>query len=373
MIRQPNLSRVPLRFWAWLWLCLALAASAGCAADTSPSEATMPTRSAQTPALTTPIPSPAPANAAAPPTPVPPATATPVPTAAPELSTVVPTSTTSAPTAQPPTTAAPTLLPTATVSVGPWSLTTVGYSVNGYPIEAYRMGDGPQHLMVVGGIHGGYEWNSITLAYELLDHFAAQPELVPGAVTLTIIPSANPDGQFLVTGTTGRFPTAGLPGDAIGGRFNGNFVDLNRNWDCEWSPVAYWRNEEISGGTSVFSEPETQALKQFFEAEQPAAVIFLHSAFNAVFAAGCGQTHQPSYALGEIYANAAGYPLYEQFFSYPITGDVGDWLTTVGIPSITIELKNHFDTDWEQNRRGMLAVLEYYEQQAAGFPLENQE
>ena len=372
MIRQLSESRMPVRFWACVWLCLTLLVGAGCAADTSPTEATMPTRSVQTPALTTPVPSPELTNAAAPPTPVPPATSTPVPTAAPELSTVVTTSTINATMAPSPTAAALTPVPSVAAGVGPWSLTTVGYSVNGYPIEAYRIGEGARHLMVVGGIHGGYEWNSITLAYELFDYFTAQPEMIPDAVTLTIIPSANPDGQVLVAGQAGR-PPAGLPGDAIGGRFNGNFVDLNRNWDCEWSPVAYWRNEEISGGASVFSEPETQALKQFFETERPAAVIFLHSAFDAVFAAGCGETHQPSYALGEVYSKAAGYPLYEQFFSYPITGDVGDWLTTVGIPSITVELKNHFDTDWEQNRRGILAVLDYYEQAAAGFPVENQQ
>src|SRR3972149_1443892 len=51
----------------------------------------------------------------------------------------------------------------------------IGMSVSGRKIEAYTVGNGPQHIVFVGGIHGGYEWNSVLLAYTFLDYIAANP------------------------------------------------------------------------------------------------------------------------------------------------------------------------------------------------------
>ena len=35
----------------------------------------------------------------------------------------------------------------------------IGSSVQGRKIESYTYGGGAKHLVFVGGIHGGYEWN----------------------------------------------------------------------------------------------------------------------------------------------------------------------------------------------------------------------
>jgi hypothetical protein len=216
-------------------------------------------------------------------------------------------------------------------------------------------------------MHGGYEWNSVLLAYEALDYFLAQPELVPPNVTLHIIPSANPDGQRLVTGSTGRFSPAEVVFNTLPGRFNGRGVDLNRNWDCVWQAQARWRDEVVSGGDAPFSEPEARALRDYLlryddvaddkgEGETT-AVVFWHSAANAIFTAHCHEPHPPSLQLGELYSIASGYPLRTSFTAYPLTGDASNWLATQDIPSITIELATHSLTDWEMNRRGMLAIL----------------
>ena len=181
-------------------------------------------------------------------------------------------------------------------------------------------------------MHGGYEWNSILLAYWTIDYFKVHPEQIPDGVSLTIIPSANLDGQEHVTGTEGSFTSADVITDTFPGRFNGNGVDLNRNWDCQWEPTALWRNEPVNPGESAFSEPETLALSNFFLERQPAVVIFLHSAANGVFASGCPETDARSFELAQVYGEAAGYRVYDSFSAYPITGDAGDWLTTVGIP-----------------------------------------
>jgi hypothetical protein len=213
---------------------------------------------------------------------------------------------------------------------------------------------------VVGGIHGGYEWNTILLAYEMIDYFQTHPESIPDSISLIIIPSANPDGQVLVTGKEDRFTAADVAENSTPGRFNANNVDLNRNWDCQWEPVGQWRSQQVSGGSAPFSEPESVVFRDYFLSQQPQAVIFLHSAANGVFAAGCPDTHLDSMLLAQAYGAATGYPVFEQFLSYPITGDAGDWLTTQGIASITVELVSHQAIEWPKNLAGMLAVLDYY-------------
>jgi predicted deacylase len=241
------------------------------------------------------------------------------------------------------------------------SRTIIGYSVQQRPIVSYRLGTGPVSVVFIGGIHGGYEWNTIILAYEALDYLMDNLELIPDSVTVYIIPSANPDGQFLTTGKVGRFMASDVSGDTFSGRFNANGVDLNRNWDCDWSSVAYWRQEQINSGPYPFSEPENLILREYLLAIDPAAVVFWHSAANAVFAAGCSELYPPSRQLAQIYGRAANYPVRNEFTSYAITGDATNWLATRNIPAISVELINRFDTDWAQNRAGVLALLNFFD------------
>ncbi|MBP6806226.1 MAG: hypothetical protein KA362_19090 [Chloroflexi bacterium] len=256
----------------------------------------------------------------------------------------------------------PTDTPPATATTPANALTqTVGLSSQGRPIVDYQFKNGPDQVVFVGGIHGGYEWNTILLAYEAIAYFQANIDQIPDSITLHIIPSANPDGQFLVTGSEGWFAPTDVISDTVPGRFNGSDVDLNRNWDCNWQASGLWRDQWVSGGERPFSEPETAALSSYLVGLEPKAVIFWHSALNGVFAAGCPETHQPSYALATVYGLAGGYPIYEAFTSYPVTGDASDWLTTQGITSMAVELTNHSATDWPQNLKGILAVLDYYE------------
>ncbi|MBU0801442.1 MAG: hypothetical protein KKA05_10645, partial [Alphaproteobacteria bacterium] len=70
----------------------------------------------------------------------------------------------------------------------------VGTSVQGRDITAYHYGTGDTNLLFVGGIHGGYEWNSVLLAYRFMDYLEANPDAIPDSLRITIVPSANPDG-----------------------------------------------------------------------------------------------------------------------------------------------------------------------------------
>ena len=275
----------------------------------------------------------------------------------------------------PTTTTVPLSTATATVEqllVGPSEIvqpSLITYSAGGRPITGYRLGAGATSVVVIGGIHGGYEWNAILLAERLLEHFMENPDQIPAGVNLTLIPNANPDGLFAVAGTDGPFAPADIAADSVTGRFNANGVDLNRNWDCQWTATAQWRDRQVSGGPFVFSEPETRGLRDYLLSLDPIVVIFLHSAANAVFIAGCGEPHQPSYEPAYIYGQAAGYPVREYFDLYPITGDAGDWLTTQGIASFSVELVSHESLDLEQNLAGLGALLAYYGRPPATGPV----
>lgn len=320
-----------------------------------PSGGTPALSEAETAVLPTILPTAAVPTATLPPAPV---TATPPPTVQPSATPVLPAVKASAPTE----TAVPLPSPASATPTSGYTTHIIGYSAAQRPLIDYQFGNGPTHIIFIGGIHGGYEWNTILLAYDMIDTFAADPGIVPPEITLHIIPTANPDGQFLVTGIEGRFSMLDVAADSLPGRVNGRGVDLNRNWDCNWTANALWRDQPTNGGAKAFSEPETMALRDFLLELNPAAVIFWHSAANGIFAAGCPDIYQPSLNLAGIYGRAAGYPIYETFTSYQVTGDAGDWLSLQGIPAITVELLNHESTDWSKNWAGVTAVLRQFNQ-----------
>ncbi|MBZ0275607.1 MAG: DUF2817 domain-containing protein, partial [Anaerolineae bacterium] len=217
----------------------------------------------------------------------------------------------------------------------------VGRSVQGRDILGWRFGQGGKVLLLVGGIHGGFEGNTVMLINQLIEHYQTAPaDILPG-ITLLLIPSANPDGLTL--------------GRQAEGRFNANRVDLNRNWGCEWSPDAVWRDQQVDPGPHAFSEPETQALAAFIRQMQPSAAVFYHAAAEGVFAGECEGGHG-SDQLATVIGEAAGYPYGEDFSAYPVSGTASSWIDGQGIPSVDLELSTTRSSEFDRNLRGIQAV-----------------
>lgn len=272
-----------------------------------------------------------------------------------------------------PTPPAPTVIsPTASTStplevpsVATSSSAIIGESVQGRPITAHSFGTGDTDILFVGGIHGGYEWNSIVLAYDMIDQLHATPEVIPPALTIHIIPNLNPDGLAIATDLEGRIRVADIPNTDMHqtglGRFNANNVDLNRNFDCKWQPESTWRGRLVSAGTGPFSEPEAIALRDYVLTTQPVAVAFWHSQANTVYASECESGVLPeTIALMNTYASAANYNAVASFDAYPVSGDAEGWLASIGIPAITVELEGRLTPEWERNWAGVLAILDRY-------------
>lgn len=131
---------------------------------------------------------------------------------------------------------------------------TIGQSVQGRDIKAFRLGDATARTTVVliGVMHGSERAPARTLR-TLRDGNRA----VAG-VNLWIIPALNPDGA------------------AIGRRANARGVDLNRNFPHSW------RRGVAGAGPQAASEPETRAALRFLKRIDPDVVVSLHQPFAAV-------------------------------------------------------------------------------------------
>lgn len=240
----------------------------------------------------------------------------------------------------------------------------IGASVEGREITAYNYGEGDTELLFVGGIHGGYSWNTSLVAYQMMEYLEENPEVIPDNIRVSVIPVLNPDGLNKVVGTTGRFSSADVSAsleESIPGRFNAHNVDLNRNFDCDWQSNGVWQSKTVSGGDEAFSEPESKAFKNYIETHDPKAVIVWYSSAGGVFASNCHNgVSAETQTLTNTYAQASGYKAYESFDFYKITGDMVNWLAKNNIPAISVLLTNHTDTEWNKNKAGIDAVLQQY-------------
>jgi hypothetical protein len=226
----------------------------------------------------------------------------------------------------------------------------IGFSLAGRPIEAYTFGDGENQYLIVAGIHGGYEWNTIALANELIEHINDNPDVIPDDVTLYIIRNMNPDGE--------------MRSHDVDGRVNNNGVDLNRNfpsenWTAEWDRDGCWIYRPTTGGTYGGSEPETRTVMSFIASRQIQAMISYHSAALGVFPGG-DPWEPDSKRLAGILAKATGYPYPPIDTGCYYTGTLADWAVEHGVgAAVDMELRNHRDTDFEENLKALEALLNF--------------
>jgi len=226
--------------------------------------------------------------------------------------------------------------------------TIIGLSVSGRPIEVFTFGRGERQRMIVAGIHGGYEWNTIALADELISYLDAHPEDIPSDLTLYILRNLNPDGD--------------ARGHDRNGRANDRGVDLNRNfpvnWQADWPRDGCWKDPPVTGGESPASESETRALVKFIETHQIDALISYHSAALGVFPGGT-PWDEDSIRLAKEIAKLTTYPYPPLDTGCLYTGTLADYAVSMGAAAVDLELSNHRDTDFEMNLEVLLMFMNW--------------
>jgi hypothetical protein len=239
----------------------------------------------------------------------------------------------------------------------------IGRSVEDRPISVEIIGDGPLDVIIVGGIHGGYEANSIALARRFTQYYREDRSRLPERFTLHIIDNMNPDGLHIITGGVPLEEFDFRSVDTRPGRFNANGVDLNRNWDGNWQPQSTWRNTIVDTGTGPFSEPETRAVRDYFREVDPVASVFYQSAGAFLWYTGAEEGWEPALELAEAYGTASGYrvirpePRQSEDEEDDITGSADDYFYEIGHRNVTVELTTHYVIEWDRNLAGFQALL----------------
>lgn len=232
--------------------------------------------------------------------------------------------------------------------IGPIGEEIIGQSVAGRPLVAHRFGTGEHQRLIVAGIHGGYEWNTIALAEDLIRFLSENPDLVPPDVTLYIVPALNPDGEARSHGYEGRA--------------NENGVDLNRNfpsnWAADWDKAGCWDHLPISSGTGPWSEPESRAISRFILREHIEALISYHSAALGIFSGG-RPSDEGSIRLAETMAAVTDYPYPPIDTGCNYEGNLADWASDNGVSAVDIELSTHYSKDYPTNLRVLLNFLNW--------------
>ncbi|KAG7188823.1 hypothetical protein KM043_008431 [Ampulex compressa] len=144
------------------------------------------------------------------------------------------------------------------------SVMNIGNSVEGKPLKVLRISNGKPNapaLWIDGGIHAR-EWISPAVVTYVIDQLVENSENLEA--DYYILPVVNPDGYeyTFMRDRLWRKNRRRSPGSSCTG------VDLNRNFGYRWGGKGTSKNpcHEIFSGSAPFSEPETDAIRNFFEA-----------------------------------------------------------------------------------------------------------
>ena len=239
----------------------------------------------------------------------------------------------------------PTLvIPTPTVSR---STQVIGQSADDRPIEAILVGAGDKPVVFVGALQGAIAANTRDLVQQAADFFSANPDQIPSDVLAIFVPAVNPDGL------------------AAGNRPNGSGVYLGNNWDIRWSadPQTPDGAKTGGGGTEPFSEPESAALRDLVLQRNARVVIFYQAPAGGglvIPGEGPGEaTSTASLPMGKLLSDVTGFRMIRTWADRTITGDPSDWMDREGIMSAIVLLPDTTNADWDRQREGMLAAMQF--------------
>ena len=266
-------------------------------------------------------------------------------------------------------------------------LEIIGYTVEGRAIYALKVGNGQREIVMDAALHAR-EYLTTNVLMEMIDeytHAYARNSFFEGyavkqlldQTSIWFIPMVNADGVSLVQNGVNSTSYGNLVkrmnGSTNVARWKANIrgVDLNRNFDGNWVEAATenapaWRNFK---GYSVFSEPESKAIRDFFAKHDFRAYISYHSSGNLMYywhwqSVG---NQMRDYAFASRLSDVTGY------YIMPGQNKVGsgssaDWfIKTYQRPGITMEISpyvgdttvplSYFADIWKRNKSiGLLSA-----------------
>lgn len=227
------------------------------------------------------------------------------------------------------------------------SFDSIGTSIEGRSLYVLKISDNvivdeeePEVLYM--GCHHARELMSVDIplrfAQYLLDNYGILPEVTAlvDAREIFFVPMVNPDGHYYVqqnhTDWWGNWWRKNRRDNGDGSYG----VDLNRNYGYQWgyddtgsSPVP---SNPVYRGSSPFSEPETQAVRDFAISRNFELWFSYHSYGELLlypwgYISGYTPDHALFYALGDTLTSSNGYFDGNTAMGaiYPTNGDSDDW------------------------------------------------
>lgn len=239
------------------------------------------------------------------------------------------------------------------------SRSVIGSSYRGRDITSYviRVGAPQANKLLLTSVFHANEpltlWVSLHAMGSILEALAA------GSVDMTylfstrelhVIPFVNPDGYAEAT-PEGGFPYRKNRRATCASDPNLGGVDLNRNFDLSWKHVGDRCSLEYAG-SAPFSEPETQALKNYAESQNFLSIMNLHAFGNILTFpynfADQSKSLPPAHLA--FYQGLQRMFRFEKFgpsistLHYTTTGESDDWFySELGALSMSPELGNEAD------------------------------
>src|SRR5450432_1115484 len=151
----------------------------------------------------------------------------------------------------------------------------IGTSIEGRPLWALRIGNGPTKILLDGTQHAR-EWISAMVTTCVADRLVRDYDRDPAIKALVdraelwVVPVVNPDG-YQFSWSTSRYWRKN--------RRERTGVDLNRNFGVAWGGAGSSHNErsEVYRGAYAFSEPESAALRDLAMRERFAFHVDFHA------------------------------------------------------------------------------------------------
>lgn len=273
---------------------------------------------------------------------------------------------------------------------------SIGQTKYGREVYAVSLGKGEAITFINGGTHAR-EWITTVMNMYMIEQYAIaynedrtidkyNVRRILDNTTIWFVPMVNPDGVTLSQFGLKKFPssvwkslTAMNDGskDFTRWKSNANGVDLNRNYDADWSliqldPGKPWY--KFHRGAKPFSENEVKALVSFTENKDPEMVVSYHSSGRKIYwwFSQEGDIKKRDYLYAKQMAELTGYKVMPAKHDSTGGGTYTDWVTyKLDKPAFTIEVSPYvyegspsmktFPEEWERNKAiGLYAAKASY-------------
>ena len=261
-------------------------------------------------------------------------------------------------------------------------LEQIGKSVEGTPMYAMKIGNGKKEVLLDGSLHAR-EHMTTNVVIEMIDTYSIHYEnkSVYGGynvrqtldqTAIWFIPMMNPDGVKLVqTGPksmkNGPLATK-INGNSNFNRWKSNIrgVDLNDNFASGWDKITGGHKKPAYmayKGPKAFSEPESQAFRDFVKKHKFKTYISYHSSGQIMYWFNYQKKVESKrdQALAKTLSKLTGYKVMPPQY-LPGSGASADWfIQETKMPGITLEISPYvgdnpvplskWDAIWRQNNK----------------------